>query len=84
MTLLEKVRVETEDFLDQAFHMTIEELLTSSSETIEDAVDQFDEKIKTLDQKLHDLDVEKLKLKAHIERYKKQRFELLNRLEQNL
>ena len=80
MTFLEKVRVETESFLDQTFDMSIEELLTAPNETLEEAIEKFDEKIVAVDEKLSDLDMEKLKLKTHLERYKKQRFELLNRL----
>lgn len=80
MTFLEEIRVETEDFLDETFEMTLEELLESPKDTLEEAINQFEEKISVINQELDDLDVKKLRLKAQVERYRKQRIELLNRL----
>lgn len=76
MRFLEKVRIETEDYLEKTFAMTYEELRAASHSKRQEAIEKYGEKIIEITHNLDDLDVEKLRLKAQLERYKKQRLEL--------
>jgi len=83
MDFLDKVKEKTNQVL-KSIELSIEELVVLAPNKMEDAINDFEEEIKRLKDRLISLDQEKEEVKKEIEERKKTRKELVKRLKKKI